>query len=88
MADMEKKVAEEKAPKAAKPKKEKVPFGQRVKNFFKSYKSEFKKIVWASPKSVLNNTVIVVVSIIVCSAAIGIFDYVFSTAIIALANWL
>ena len=82
MADNEKKVAEtaqasvaEKktdapAPKAEKkPKKDKVKFTDRVKKFWRDYKSEFKKIVWPGIRDVAKNTLIV----LILSALVGVF---------------
>lgn len=75
MADIEKKdigntdaaapaeKAEAKAKKPAKEKKSDKPsVPSRIAAWFRSCKSEMKKIVWASPKSVLSN------SIMVCSS--------------------
>ena len=78
MADNEKKVAETAqasvaetktdapAPKAEKkPKKDKVKFTDRVKKFWRDYKSEFKKIVWPSKEETTKSTVVVVSTIVV-----------------------
>ncbi len=50
----------------------------RIKAWFKSCKSEMKKVVWASWSSVRSNTLMVLVCIIVVSAVIGLVDYLFS----------
>ena len=39
--------------------KVKVPFGKRIKNFFKDYKSEIKTITWSSNEDVFKNTCVV-----------------------------
>ena len=64
--------------KKAAPKKNKVGFGQRIKKFFKDYKSELKKIVWLSPKTTFQYTGIVLVMVIIVSAFIGLLDFSFS----------
>lgn len=66
-------------------KKDKPSFGSRIVAWFRSCKSEIKKIVWSSPKSVLNNFVLVAVTVVVLGLAIGILDFLFGQAINALA---
>ena len=80
MADKEKKVAE--AAKQSKPEKKK----GKIKNAWKGFKSEVKKIVWPSWKQVLKNTAVVLVVVVICAILIGALDYVFSQGITALAN--
>ena len=99
MADNEKKVAEtaqasvaEKktdapAPKAEKkPKKDKVKFTDRVKKFWRDYKSEFKKIVWPSKEETTKSTVVVVSTIVVFAVAIASLDFIFSTGLTLLSH--
>lgn len=81
MADKEKKVAEA-AGKPQKPEKKK----GRIKNAWRGFKSELKKIVWPSWKQVLKNTAVVLVVVIICAIMIGALDYVFSRGIIALSD--
>ena len=50
----------------------------RIVAWFKSCKSEMKKVVWASWSSVKSNTIMVLVCILVVSAVIGLVDYLFS----------
>ena len=50
----------------------------RIGAWFKSCKSEMKKVVWASWSSVKSNTLMVLICIIVVSAVIGLVDYLFS----------
>ncbi len=50
----------------------------RIFAWFKSCKSEMKKVVWASWSSVKSNTIMVLVCIIVVSAIIGLVDILFS----------
>lgn len=91
MADIEKNkdttdVQKKDAPKPSKPNKNKVPAGEKIKIFFRNYKSEFKKIVWASPKSVIHNTAIVLIAVVSIGACIGLLDYVFSIGIVGLGR--
>ncbi len=84
MADKEKKVVETSA-KPAKTVKEKKT--GKVKEAWRGFKSETKKIVWPSWKQVFKNTGIVLVIVIVCAVVIGALDYAFSEGIRALASF-
>ena len=64
--------------KKAAPKKNKIGLGQRIKKFFKDYKSELKKIVWLSPKTTFQYTAMVLVVMVIVSAFIGVLDLAFS----------
>ena len=67
-------MANEKAiAKTAAPKKEK----KSVVKYFKDARSEFKKVVWPSRKQVINNTVVVIVSMVVSGIAIWGVDTLF-----------
>ncbi|MBQ2767797.1 MAG: preprotein translocase subunit SecE [Clostridia bacterium] len=86
MADIEKntEVTPEKNDAAKKPekkKKDKVKLSERLKKFWRDYKSELKKIVWCPWKQVKNNTVVVVVIVALTGALIGVLDFGFSQAI-------
>ena len=84
MADKENKVVETEV-KAEKPaKKEKKP--GRIKEAWRGFKSEIKKIVWPSWKQVLKNTGVVLVIVIVFAIAIALLDYAFSGGIRALVD--
>ena len=94
MADLEKKTeatpekndAAKKPEKQPKPKKDKVKFTDRVKKFWRDYKSEFKKIVWCPWKQVKNNTIVVIVIVLFSGALVGLLDFGFSKAIAALGG--
>lgn len=90
MAEKEKKEAavEEKKTdsKPAPAKKNKVPFTQKVAKFFREYKSELKKVVWATPQQTLNNTILVAVAVVITSVCIGVLDFAFSTGLTALGK--
>ena len=86
MAEKEKNVAEvqTKQTKPEKTKKEKKK--GRVKNAWKGFRSELKKIVWPTWKQVLKNTGIVVVIVLVCTIAIGALDIAFREGFDALVD--
>lgn len=50
----------------------------RFVNFFKEVKSELKKVVWPSFKQVKNNTIIVIVCVLILGAFIALLDFGFS----------
>lgn len=54
---------------------------EKLKKFWKNYKSELKKITWYSRKQTLYSTLLVLVCIIVAATFVGILDYGFSMAI-------
>ena len=68
-------MANEKAA-AAKPS---APKGQKksVVKYFKDARSEFKKVVWPSRKQVINNTIVVIVSMVFSGIAIWGVDSIF-----------
>ena len=83
MADKEKKVAEVET-KPQKPEKKKKK--GKIKEAWKGFKSEVKKIVWPSWKQVLKNTLVVLVIVVICAIIIAALDYAFSQGIIALTQ--
>ena len=83
MADKETKVAEvENKPK--KPAKEKKK--GKLKEAWRGFKSEVKKVVWPSWKQVLKNTGIVLVVVLICAIMIGALDFAFRTGFDALTQ--
>lgn len=68
-------MANEKAA-AAKPSAQKKQKKSVVK-YFKDARSEFKKVVWPTRKSVINNTIVVIVAMVVCGIAIWGMDNIF-----------
>ncbi len=83
MAEKEKKVAAEER-KAKKPAKEKKP--GRVKEAWRGFKSETKKVVWPSWKQVFKNSGVVIAIIVICAAMIGGLDFTFRTGLEALTK--
>ena len=49
----------------------------RVKRFFKDIIGELKKVVWPSKKTVVNNTIAVIVVVVISSIGISLIDYFF-----------
>ena len=84
MSDKEKKVAEpeKKAKKSVKEKKEKKP--NKLKEAWKGFNSERKKIVWPTWKQVLKNTLVVLVVVGGCAVVIAALDITFREGIKAL----
>jgi len=59
-------------------KKDKKPsFIDRAKKFLKEVKSEISKVVWPTPKQVVNNTVVVIVMVVLSAVFIGVVDAIF-----------
>ncbi|MBR6807357.1 MAG: preprotein translocase subunit SecE [Clostridia bacterium] len=84
MAENEKKVVEEKKEKKAKTKGPSI--FSRIGSWFKSLRSEARKVSWASGSSVRKNTIIVIVCVVILSAVIGVVDYLLSGSINALSD--
>ena len=59
---------------AGRNKKDKLPIWKRIGKYFREAKSEFKKIVWPSFKSVTNNTLVVMVVVAIVGVFIWILD--------------
>lgn len=47
----------------------------RIVKWFKDLKSEFKKVVWPSRKKVFNNTLVVLVVMVIASVFVGGLDF-------------
>ena len=50
-------------------------FGANIAKFFRDTKSELKKVVWPTPKQTVNNTVIVIICVIVVGICNWVFDW-------------
>ena len=64
-------MAEEKKTETA-AKAKKLGFFERIKKFFRETKSELKKVVYPTPKQLINNTAVV----LLCVLIVGIFVWV------------
>ena len=58
----------------------------KVCKYFRELRSELKKVVWSTPKQVLKNTLIVIVSVLIVGVFIWVFDFVARFGIDALIN--
>ena len=58
----------------------------RMKNWFVDMKAELKRVVWPSFKKVRQNTLIVIVFVLIVGAVIWILDWLFSSGIALLIN--
>ena len=67
-------------------KKDKPSLFSRIKAWFKAFKAEFKKIVWTAPRTVLKNSIVVIICVAIVAAVIVVLDYVFSTSIVGLSR--
>ena len=47
------------------------------KHFFKDFKAELKKVIWPTPKQVVNNTIAVVVIVLITAAIVFVLDVCF-----------
>lgn len=56
----------------------------KMASWFKSLRSEAKKVSWASAESVRKNTIIVIVCVVILAAVIGLLDYLLSGSIVGL----
>lgn len=49
------------------------------KQFFKDFKAELKKVIWPTPKQLVNNTVAVIAIVLVTAAIVFVLDLTFET---------
>ena len=49
------------------------------KSFFKDFKAELKKVVWPTPKQLVNNTVAVITIVLITAIIVFALDLVFET---------
>ena len=47
------------------------------KHFFKDFRAELKKVIWPTPKQLLNNTVAVISIVLITAVIVFALDYVF-----------
>ena len=48
------------------------------KHFFKDFKAELKKVIWPTPKQVVNNTIAVITIVIIASVIVFALDSIFN----------
>ena len=68
-------MAEKKTVSKANTKKAANPNKGRAKKYFRDVRSEFKKITWPTKKQVWNNTVVVIVTVLIFGVIIWTLDY-------------
>jgi len=64
----------------------KPPFGQRVNKWFREMKSELKKVIWPTPKQILNNTLVALFMMVVSAVVLWGFDELATMAVKSLIN--
>ena len=50
------------------------------KSFFKDFKAELKKVVWPTPKQLVNNTIAVITIVLITAVIVFILDVIFEAA--------
>ncbi len=63
------------------PKTKKPSIFSRISTFVRNYRSEFKKLVWPTPKQLLKNSSVVLVSVVVVGACLALVDFGLSQGI-------
>ena len=67
-------------------KKKKAKGSGKLAKWFREMRSELKKVVWPTPKQILNNTVVALVVIIIASIVIWGFDQIAAQGVNALIS--
>jgi len=49
------------------------------KHYFKDFKAELKKVIWPTPKQLANNTVTVIVLVLITALIVFVLDFVFES---------
>ena len=47
------------------------------KNFFKNFKAELKKVIWPTPKQIVNGTTAVIIIVLIIAAIVFVLDLTF-----------
>lgn len=81
MSEKENKAVQEKKTKSDKP-----SVFKRIGTWFKSLRSEAKKVSWASAASVRKNTLVVVVCVLAVAIVLGVLDITLTKAIGGLSD--
>ncbi len=58
----------------------------RALKTWRSFKSEFKKIVWAEKHDTMKKTILVIIALVVFGVVIGLLDYLLSAAVVGLGK--
>jgi len=59
--------------------KKEVKENKTKKHFFKDFKAELKKVIWPTPKQLVNNTTAVIVIVLITSAIVFVLDVAFES---------
>jgi preprotein translocase subunit SecE len=57
--------------------KDKKSSNKEKKHFFKDFKAELKKVIWPTPKQLVNNTVAVITIVLITAAIVFVLDFAF-----------
>jgi len=68
-------------------KKRKVKGSNRIAKWFREMRSELKKVVWPTPKQIVNNTIVAVTLMLCAAVVIWALDYVASEIFIAIVTY-
>ena len=49
------------------------------KHYFKDFKAELKKVIWPTPKQQVNNTITVIVMVLITAVIVFALDFIFET---------
>ncbi len=60
-------------------KKDKKESSKNKKSFFKDFKAELKRVVWPTPKQLINNTVAVITIVLITAAIVFVLDLAFES---------
>ncbi|MBQ8975682.1 MAG: preprotein translocase subunit SecE [Oscillospiraceae bacterium] len=71
---------------AAKPAKKKKRKGNPIAKWLRELKSELKKVVWPTRKQIINNTIVVLVLVVVSAIVVWAFDQLAAQGIHALIS--
>ena len=66
-------------PKEANKKQDNKKLNKDKKHFMKDFKAELKKVIWPTPKQLLNNTVAVISVVLITAVIVFALDFVFES---------
>ena len=66
-------------PKEANKKQDNKKLNKDKKHFMKDFKAELKRVIWPTPKQLLNNTVAVITVVLITAAIVFVLDFAFES---------
>ena len=66
-------------PKETNKKQENKKQSKDKKHFMKDFRAELKRVIWPTPKQLLNNTVAVITVVLITAAIVFVLDFVFES---------